>query len=299
MHYSTGPHETAERTSKRGADIRELLASGYQPLDYASGPAECLTDQSIATRLSGLARDLYHQLMPLQDRRDDIGHVNSVIHFTLEVSRLLEFDSQKTEAAVIAAIGHDIGWSSIANVSQIFSDTITRQQQGRLPGGDKQDAARAREEELILRDRHQDEAVKILAPLISEHPDAQGILATIGDHDTRRGKFDSHFTAFLDGDWLWRVTQTVVDSGSAGVWDRRDAALCCNIIATTPEKSVFLNPVSTTIARLEAANTILSLQRRYGWKDLPEGFVASFADEINYFLQNRKLSLPPRPLSEI
>jgi hypothetical protein len=278
--------------------IQSLIDAGYSALNYSAGISDCLRDDAIRERLSELPLKLYNEFLPLQDQRLDKGHVNTVVHFTLEVAKLLKLNPQQTDSAVIAAICHDIGWSTIENISEIFSNNMTRQQRGRLPGGDTHDADLASQEEKLLRVLHQDRAVELAGPWLQNHPDRAEILKTIGDHDTRKGQFSHVFSSFLDADWLWRVTLPVIDSGSAGKWERNNPQFACDLISTTPLNSVFLNPISQSIARLEAANTVLELQRRYNWPGLPESFKNSFAPELSYFATSLQQSLPMRVVQE-
>lgn len=288
------PQNHLTQTIAQGVDVSAelLLATGYRPLSRAP------SNEEILSRLSETARQIYQTVLPFQDHRQDAGHANTVIHFTLELARLYQLDAAKTEAVAIAAICHDIGWSKMENIDQVFNDLISRQQKAKRDGSDSGLIATLRSEELELRIRHQDEAVKIASVLLENHPARDEICEVIGDHDTRQHPVAPHFKAFLDGDWLWRVTATSVSAGSAGSLAKTDCSSVADFIAHPATTLPFLLPTSQTIARLEAAHAMRVLQEANQWKTLPTNFMREFCNELLALDIFQSASLTPRTTAQ-
>lgn len=176
--------------------------------------------EQIAPFLNEQERKIWNACKPLQDKRDDIGHAEIVTYLTYQIAKASGLSRQDTEVAVIAAILHDVGWSKIDNISQVFQQIQTDR-----VSVNESIMRSVKERDRELRILHQKYSVEIASELLSDYPGTfevsdsittrkAHILSIIGDHDTR---IDSSLpgpigACMWDADMLWRVTSVGVDA---------------------------------------------------------------------------------------
>lgn len=239
---------------------KEEIAEIHKPIDYSVmrnwGQGELVLD-----RLSSLCQEMYHATFSMQDKRDDPGHIDTVLHFTLLIADYMKLAELEKEAAVLVAIFHDVGWASVPNINTIWNDLATR-----FHSNDAATKAQAQREMQELRKFHQDVSAKSARELIGDHPYLEEICAVVNDHDTRREVHPEFFRAFFDGDWMWRVTRTSRYAQSSGRYDRTDY----NAVNSSLEREIkprdFTLPWAYHIARIELENTMRFMAGEYGWK---------------------------------
>jgi hypothetical protein len=131
--------------------------------------------------------------LPYQDKRDDAGHHAITLGYA---RRLLAIEGGNADVIIPAIILHDIGWSCLppAEVALLFDPSVTREQ------------------ELALRNRHQNESVRLAAGMLHQisYPASQTrrILDILIQHDTRAGFLSKDDGLVRDADKLWRFSET-------------------------------------------------------------------------------------------
>lgn len=238
---------------------KEEIHQIHTPIDY-----RCMSEWGRGThvleRMSPLCRKMYEQTLHLQDKRDDPGHIDTVLHFTLKLAEYLKLPELEKEAAVLAAIFHDVGWASVPNINTIWNELATK-----FWSADPSAKAEAKGEMNRLRLFHQDVSAKSARDLIGSHPYLDQICAVVNDHDTRRLAHPDFFRAFFDGDWMWRVTRTSRLAQSSGQYDRSDYNAVRASLEREIKPSDFTLPWAYEIAQMELKNTLHHMAREQGW----------------------------------
>jgi hypothetical protein len=143
--------------------------------------------------LTSVFKQILKIALPYQDKRDDAGHHAITLDYT---RRLAALEYGDEDIVIPAIILHDIGWSCIppAEVAVLFDPSATREQ------------------ELALRNRHQNESVRLAAGILHQlgYPASQTrrILDIIVQHDTRDGFLSKDDGLVRDADKLWRFSET-------------------------------------------------------------------------------------------
>jgi hypothetical protein len=255
---------------------REDIFRLHQPLDYKRYP-NWGDGSPVLSRLSPLAQKIYRDVFRFQDKREDYGHADSVIHFTLCIAKLLGLTPEETEAAALMAIVHDTGWGSIPDVNIIWNKLVTIGQTGT-----PEERSRAKEEKLRLQILHQQIAKERILRLIPDHPYIHIIAPGVDDHDTRFEPAASVLVkAFWDGDWMWRPTRQSRFARSSGTYDRHNPQVVYERLKAEFSPKDFAIPWVYHIARLELAATMLALAPQFNWPSLPEQFLEEFKDELS------------------
>jgi len=130
--------------------------------------------------------------LPYQDKRDDRGHAETVLHFALE---LLKREKADESVIIPAAILHDIGWSPLSKKERMFIF-------GKISHRDKIKMQKKHEEIGIKMSGEILEKVNYAPKLINE------ILEIISQHDTRQGFISKNEGIMRDADKLWRFSKT-------------------------------------------------------------------------------------------
>lgn len=115
---------------------------------------------------------------------------------------------------------------------------------------------------------------------LPDYPLLDDLCFAVGDHDTRLHLHHPRFRAFLDADWLWRVSLGVFYSESSGELDLSNPSLIYERVRSAIRPQDLTLPWAYNIARLEGANTMLHMKRIQGWDRLPEEFLRDYSDEI-------------------
>lgn len=163
----------------------------YKPIDYRIWNLDG-SGQNIKDMLDPTESQIWASALPFQDKRDDLGHAETVTYFAL---KLLEQTSARRDIVIPAAILHDTGWSQLSKeeLDQFY-----------LPNW--------KDYEPQLRRRHQEEGVKMALRILSEVGyDSRCIPAIrdiISEHDTRKGFTSPEDGMMRDADKLWRYTST-------------------------------------------------------------------------------------------
>ncbi len=130
--------------------------------------------------------------LPFQDKRDDEGHVATVVGFA---AQLVETENADEHIVIPAAILHDVGWSQLSEEERFlpFRKHISP------------------EIKRSLRLEHQRKGVSV-AQHILEHTlcpqsDIDEILEIVSQHDTRKGFLSVNEGVMRDADKLWRFTK--------------------------------------------------------------------------------------------
>jgi hypothetical protein len=254
---------------------REQILAIHNPIDY-SKMNSWGNGAHVLPLLSPLARNVYEQLSTFQDQRDDFGHVDTVIYFTVTLAKLMKLTPLEEEAAVLAAIGHDSGWDVLPNVNVIWKELATKRH-----SESPNDRQFANDEMHRLRSCHQERGAERIGPLVADHPFAEQIVAVVLDHDTRRQPAPLIFHAFLDGDWMWRITRTSRIAGTSGAYDRRDPNAVMKRLEAEIKPADFLLTWAYYIARLELAATMCAMKREFDWSGFPDDFEINYKDELN------------------
>lgn len=154
--------------------------------------------------LTELEFSVWDELLPLQDRRHDVGHAETVVLLTHLLAQREGLDSIDQRVARLAAIIHDAGWGKIPNITAEFLNLARMEQ----------DASVSRqvfqEKDLALRIEHQQHAMAIARAMLAgriDEVELHRIVAIVGDHDTRQGSVSGSACAVMwDADMLSRVT---------------------------------------------------------------------------------------------
>ncbi len=237
----------------------EEIRAIHKPIDYVK-MSQWGGGSLVLDRISPLCQRMYQQTLALQDKRDDPGHIDTVIHFTLLLAEYLRLPEVEKEAGVLAAIFHDVGWASVENINTRWNELVTR-----YWSEDLEAKAKAKAEMDQLRLLHQDVSADAARKLIGAHPYLEEICAVVNDHDTRQERHPDFFRAFLDGDWMWRVTRTSRYAQSSGQYDRTDYAVVRSKLEKEIKPNDFTLPWAYEIARIELENTISHMAKEYGW----------------------------------
>ena len=253
---------------------REEILRRHKPIDYAQ-MSEWGDGRYVLRELTLLGQRVYEVLRSLQDKRDDKGHADIVTHFTLRLAGIMGLSPDEKEAVALAAIAHDSGWGSVPEINVIWNQLATQYKFGN-PG----ERRHAEEEMYRLREGHERKAAEQLGSLIPEHPYLEQILRVVGNHDRRIEVPPPIFRAFLDGDWLWRVTLPSQLALSSGNYDRGDPETVLKALEEEFTPQDFLLPWAYHIARMELAATMLAMAPRFSWKAQPERFGREYADEL-------------------
>ncbi len=253
---------------------QEEIFERYSPLAY-SNQNTWGDGSAVLSTLTTTERRVYDALSAQQDKRGDTGHADTVIYFTQKLSDIAGLSPSEKEGATLAAIIHDAGWASISDIQVKWKELVTR-----LHGKDASDAGRAKEEMGALRKVHEGEASKIAIRLLAGHRHQFTVAGAVADHDTRDRLPTPLFRPFYDADWLWRSTVMSRLSDSSGEYDRGDSATVYSRLQGEFAPEDFLYPWAYYVFRLELANTMLTLNERLRWKDLPPDFLSDYSAEI-------------------
>jgi len=129
---------------------------------------------------------------PYQDKRNDEGHAETVLHYSFELVKLENADEN---IVVPAAILHDIGWSQISKAEslKIFSSEINE------------------EDRTKIQRKHEEAGVKLAKQILEKtncNTEAiDEILEIISRHDTRKGFISKNEGIMRDADKLWRFSK--------------------------------------------------------------------------------------------
>lgn len=160
----------------------------YQLIDYSrwdfSGRGK-----NLSSLLNDSERKIWDIALPFQDKRQDIGHGESVAYSALQ---LLNYSSANREIIVPAAILHDTGWSQVSERDRIESSAE------RL----------SPEENRRVRLQHEEEGVKLAINWLNQlNYDSElitPILKIIGRHDTGKEISSVEEGLVKDADKLYR-----------------------------------------------------------------------------------------------
>jgi HD superfamily phosphodiesterase len=184
-HELNNPHFLFSATARRLAALElrkrraELGSAFYSKTNFSP--------------LTPVFSTIRHLALSYQDKRDDIGHHAITLEYA---RRLLAIEGGNADVVIPAIILHDIGWSRLppAEVALLFDPSATREQ------------------ELALRNRHQNESVRLAAGILHQinYPASQTrrILEIIVQHDTRDGFLSKNDGLVRDADKLWRFSET-------------------------------------------------------------------------------------------
>ena len=130
--------------------------------------------------------------LPYQDKRDDEGHAETVLHYSLELVKLENVDEN---IVIPAAILHDIGWSQISKEEslKIFSNKINE------------------DDRIKIQREHEEAGVKLAKQILEKmnyNMEAiNEILEIISQHDIRKGFISKDEGIMRDADKLWRFSK--------------------------------------------------------------------------------------------
>lgn len=246
---------------------QSLSLTGYKPLDpqdrdWGSG-------SKIVPFLGERSLQLWKDLQPLQDKRNDVGHAEMVTYFAHTLSGLVGMTGDKREVAMNAAIAHDAGYSLIPDVNRKFRNSLEMQERG----GDS--AKLGKELERNLRVQHQDYAVELVRNHLGKggYSGTDEVCDIVGDHDTRLRSTSEAGKIMRDADYMFRLTNLCVEyyhqSESAEALSSRFTGYV--------KRERFETDVGFRVGRLEVANTLLY---RFPKTVLPETFLSEFKEEI-------------------
>lgn len=212
--------------------------SYYQPIDYTPWNFDG-QGKNIINLLLPIERDIWKTALPLQDKRDDLGHAETVTYFAL---KLLEHLNTERQIVVPTAILHDVGWSQLSQTERdLFKD----------PNMKRYDS--------ILRARHQEEGVKVAQKILQKNnykqANLQEISEIISEHDTRKGFLSQNDGLVRDADKLWRftVTEFVINIFYRG---KTAEYLHEKRLKDLEKSGFFYSDISKEIARIELENTL-------------------------------------------
>ncbi len=215
----------------------------YTPIDYNSwnfgGQGKNILDS-----LKKSERDIWGAALPFQDKREDIGHAETVTYFALKILESIPADRR---IVIPAAILHDTGWS------QLSSEEIAKFY---LPNW--------KEFEPQLRRKHQEEGVKtareVLGVLYKKEL-IPSILEIISQHDTRQGFLNTEDGVVRDADKLWIFTAPCCE---LAVRKERNfgKSIYNQLNEWLSSESFFYSPISKSIARKEFENSLSYLHEK-------------------------------------
>jgi hypothetical protein len=240
-------------------EITDHIFAKYAPISYPTPDgAFCKwgNGQRIDLALTPLAKSLFNHLRNSgqQDVRGDSGHAEVVTYFSLALANLMGLTPEETEANVLAAILHDAGWGVVNDIENVWNALVTRRNDN-----NSLDAQEAAQEMAQLRFAHEKAATELAYKHLHNHPLVSDIAKTVADHDTRAYPPIPYMRAFLDGDWLWRVSVPCRLSRSSGEYDRTDLEAVYRQLQKEFKEGDFLMPWAYSIARIEAANTVRTM----------------------------------------
>ncbi len=135
---------------------------------------------------------LWKLALPYQDKRDDIGHAETVLSFA---ERLIKLEKADEDIVIPAAILHDIGWSRIpkAESLKIFDSKIS---------GD---------ERIRIQKKHEESGTDIAKQILEKanynKKLTNEILEIISRHDTGKGFLSKNEGIVRDADKLYRFSK--------------------------------------------------------------------------------------------
>ena len=181
----------------------------------------------VAPLLNDLERKIWNQCQSLQDQRHDKGHAETVTYLAYQLANIVGLSSEDREVVILSAILHDVGWSKIENISEVYQDL-----QADLRSSNQQIRSQASERNRELREQHQLFSVEIARTLLEDHTRLEEICQIIGDHDTRYSLISPTKVAvcMLDADVLWGITTLGIMSAKrqlaklSSEWTVNDAA---------------------------------------------------------------------------
>lgn len=138
-------------------------------------------------------KKIWKLALPYQDKRDDKGHAETVLHYALE---LLKDEKADENIVIPAAILHDIGWSQLSAEERFHSFVKNR----------------GMKKEYAIRRKHENVGVKLAREVLKKadyNPNLKKeILEIISRHDTRHGFISKNEGIMRDADKLWRYSKT-------------------------------------------------------------------------------------------
>jgi len=170
----------------------------YTPINYDSWNFNG-QGMNIVPFLNEKEKKLWNANLPFIDKRDDLGHIELVTYFTLNLLDM--FPHAIREVCVPAAILHDNGWSQMTETElNLFYESKQ----------DEKGIEIWRRYEPILRARHQelgaDLAKKTLKQQNWPNKETYEICEIIFGHDTRKGFYSPEDGIVRSSDKLYRFT---------------------------------------------------------------------------------------------
>lgn len=135
--------------------------------------------------------------LPYQDKRDDEGHVDTVLSYAF---KLVKLEDANQNIVIPAAILHDIGWSQLSKRERlsIFGDKLSK------------------ENKIKIRRKHEDLGVKLAKEILKKVNYDKNlideILEIISKHDTRQGFISKNEGVMRDADKLWRFSKAGIEA---------------------------------------------------------------------------------------
>jgi HD superfamily phosphodiesterase len=135
---------------------------------------------------------IWELALPYQDKRDDEGHAEVTLRYTLELAALEKGDEDVMAPAIIL---HDVGYSQLTKERRMLIF--------------EKDASE--EDRRNVQMEHQNESVKLAARILKQvgYPEelTKEILEIISQHDTRKGFISKNEGLVRDADKLSRTSK--------------------------------------------------------------------------------------------
>ena len=177
----------------------------YSPLDYRGYPS-LGRGEMIRAELTREEQRVWNEIIDFHDKRGDPGHAETVTYFALRLAEMAQCSKAERRRVVLSSMLHDIGWSFIPSIRESFRAAVNERLSG-APASASVGTTDSAAREKALRRLHQELSVGEGARILGAAPDAELILSTIGDHDTREIPNPDMCTKLMwDADHLWRVT---------------------------------------------------------------------------------------------
>jgi hypothetical protein len=220
-----------------------MEAINYTPIDYSkwhfSGQGSNLV--SLLMLKESL---IWRKALPFQDKRDDLGHAETVTYFAVQLTDKLNGNRWIT---LPAAILHDTGWSQMSKPElELFY----------IPDWKLYEPQ--------LRQRHQEKGVEVAQKILSEakyNPElTKKICDIISEHDTRKGFLSLDDGIVRDADKLFRFILTDMKI-SVEKRKRSPEQYYETRLENIADLNFFYSDVSRAIARIELESTVNAFKK--------------------------------------